>query len=120
MSKVTLNGQPALCGDKVYDLVHGPGRIVSVEMNKIQVSFGSRGRRRQYNEAGVTGKNCYRTLYFRPPAVIEFPKDETRAAKLDCAIKDVVEIFNSLTEQGCNTQVDCGNCEPETPCEKWQ
>ena len=120
MSKVCLNGEPVYPGDCVYDICRGPGTVLSIDCGRIQVGFGSKGRPRQYTPSGMTSKSCYRTLFFKPPAIIEFPKDECRAAKLTAALKDVMKIFNSLTDDPCIIKVPCEPCEKEDACDQWR
>lgn len=120
MAKITLNKEEINPGDCVYDICYGPGTVQAIDCGKILVSFGSRGRPRQYSQNGFTGKNCQKTLFHRPPAIIEFPKDECRAAKITKALKDVIHIFNCLTNEPCVVEVNCNPCEPENPCDQWQ
>lgn len=118
MATVFLNDEPIYPGDPVYDISRGPGKVIAIDCGRIQVSFGSRGRPRQYTPGGITGKQCYKTLYHRPPAVIEFPKDECRAAKLSCALQEIVKIMGSITsDKCCVTTAPCDTaCEPTEPC----
>jgi hypothetical protein len=120
MSKVCLNGEPVYPGDSVYDLCRGPGKILSTDCGRIQVGFGGKGRPRQYTPSGVTGSSCYRTLYCKRPAIVEFPKDECRAAKLTAALKQVMAIFNSLTDDVCVVTKTCEPCETKSPCDEWR
>lgn len=115
-----LNNEPVCPGDSVFDLVYGPGIVQAIECDRLIVSFGGKGRARKYSQNGMTGKHCYRTLFHRPPAIIEFPKDECRAAKLSSALKEVMKIFNYLTDQPCVVVQECYPCENEEPCAKWQ
>ncbi len=113
----TLNGEKVTPGCSVYDICYGPGIVKAVESCGFVVSFGSAGRPRKYTDAGMTGKHCSRTLYHRPPAIIEFPRDETNAAKLTCALHGIVDILNTLV-RGCVTVPCPAECpEEETSCD---
>ena len=115
----TLSNETLHIGDCVYDIMYGPGEVVAVEgSGRFVVSFGSAGRSRKYTSAGMTGKNCYRTLYHKPPAIIEFPRDECNAAKLSCALTQVMEIFNDLTS--CSNPAPESCCEEPKGCNQWQ
>ena len=118
----TLSNSPISIGDSVHDIIYGPGEVVAIDgSGNLTVTFGSAGRPRKYSQQGITGKLCYRTLFHRPPAIIEFPREECNAAKLACALDQVMGIFNDLTNCKCPEPK-----EPECPCEqpegcaKWQ
>lgn len=98
----TLNGEPITPGCSVYDLAYGFGTVTAVEAgNKIHVSFGSSGRPRQYSSNGVTGKLCNRTLYHKPPAIVEFSRDECQCTKKRVALAGVMKIFDEMSKLPC-------------------
>lgn len=120
----TLNGEKVCINDMVYDVVYGPGKVVDASQHSIIVKFGGAGRPRKYSFGGVTGKNCYKTLYHRPPIVLELPRDECNAAKLTAAAHDMMKIMNSLTQMDvCCAPKPCDEpCEPcgcTKPCGCW-
>lgn len=102
----TLNGEK-ICPDyTVYDLAYGAGVVTAVERDKIHVSFGV-GRPRQYNSAGMTGKNCSRTLFHTCPVIIEFSRDECEATKKRVALNGVMDIFDGMSKVHCVPENDC-------------
>lgn len=116
---IQLDNEPVCLNQTVYDVCYGPGKVAALKGDTILVTFGGKGRPRQYNSNGMTGKSCLQTLFHRPPCIIKFPKDETKATKLACALKDVMKIFNHLIETPQCPPVQ-GCCQPEDPCEQWR
>lgn len=69
---VMLSDENAFIGDRVYDVVHGYGKIVDTAFGDIVVRFDS-GIRITFSEGGFYAG--VRRLYWHNPVVVEPTKD---------------------------------------------
>ena len=66
-----INNETVAMGDKLYDLVNGVGKVVSISENAIEIKFDN-GRRITFNQYGML--NGIRRLYWHNPIIAEPPK----------------------------------------------
>ena len=74
-----LDNDDIALGDKVYDVMYGPGEVVELKVEgKFRVRFAT--GMHVYDERGVRVDSKFRTLYWHDPVVVLPEKDDIRWA----------------------------------------
>lgn len=81
-----LNSDNVSYNDKVFDVIHGYGTVVSTEFNEIIVKFNS-GIQLTYNDKGCYGG--VKRLYWHNPVIIDPPKHLRKWNTLAACIESI-------------------------------
>lgn len=86
----SLDNEPVLLNDLVFDMMYGKGEVVSFDDNAMQVLFAN-GRKITYDTTGHL--NGIRRVYWHNPLIITPPKDET---KWNAFLHVIVGVYNFM------------------------
>lgn len=87
----SLDGEPVVAGDSVYDMVWGPGSVLTVQMSGNFVVRFAGTRTGTYTPAGVNTRYPGRTLYWRNPVIVVPTKDEGRWTLIHQLVSGIVQ-----------------------------
>ena len=74
----SLDGEPIVLGDSVYDMIWGPGTVVQLhESGNFVVRFGAT-RTATFTSGGVNARYPGRTLFWHDPIIVLPIKRESR------------------------------------------
>lgn len=86
----SLDGELVVVGDRVYDMVWGPGVVAQLQLSGNFVVRFAGTRTSTYTSAGVNTRYPGRTLYWRDPIIVTPVKDEARWTLIQQLVAGIV------------------------------